>query len=103
MTGLKRILTLLTLALALLSSCKRMTERKDVVIVSPYEPYTQIFNNFINSAKEQFSDTSRYRLHFYYVHTYPSEFLHLREYERDISPMFKKVLRPVARAVPRST
>ena len=50
MTGLKRILTLLTLALALLSSCKRMTERKDVVIVSPYEPYTQIFNNFINVA-----------------------------------------------------
>lgn len=100
MTGLKRILTLLTLALALLSSCKRMTERKDVVIVSPYEPYTQIFNNFINSAKEQFSDTSRYRLHFYYVHTYPSEFFHLREYERDLSPMFKKVLRLVERDVP---
>lgn len=100
MTGLKRILALLALAVALLSSCKRTTEKKDIVILSPYERYTQIFNNFNNSAAEEFSDTSRYRLHCYYLHEYPSQFYHLREYERNLSPKLSKLLRRIEKDVP---
>lgn len=94
-----RLLSFALLLLLFAPSCKKQTEKKDVIFMAPYENRTQNWQSFVESARQEFSDTAKYNLHFYYVHTYVGHYWDKREYERDISPLLNKILRNVKKEV----
>ena len=91
-----RNLTLMLLLALTLASCKGKPEgKKEIVFLAPYERQTQIWKSFVKTAQEEFSDTSRYNLHFYYVWTYVGKFWDKREYERDVTDLLARALKSV--------
>ncbi|MGN0195005.1 MAG: hypothetical protein ACI4AE_00940 [Candidatus Cryptobacteroides sp.] len=87
--------------LFVLTGCHRSRQKKDIVILSQYEPHTQISQSIEESARREFSDTSRYNLHFYPVYAYVGSYWNKREYERDLKPLLAATLGRVKREVGR--
>lgn len=85
------LILIFSLMLAL-TACKKSDDRKNIVILSPYDPKTQIWQHFVETAREEFADTSRYNLHFYYVFQYIGQYWDKREYERDVRYPFSRAL-----------
>lgn len=75
-----------------LSACNSKVEKKEIAIIAPYERSTQIWQDFVDSAKKEFADTARYDLHFYYVYTYVGHYWEKKEYERDLSAQLARTL-----------
>lgn len=92
-----KLLAILSLALCLMSACSKPSEKKVVAILVPFENRTQIWQSIVDSAKEEFSDTSRYDLKFYYAYEYVGRYYEKREYERDVTPLLNKALNYVKR------
>lgn len=90
----KLIPALMTVLMALLlTSCGHCSrEKKKIAILCPFQHQTQIWNSFVNSAREEYSDTNRYDLHFYYVSAYVGTYWDKREYEHDVRYMLQRAL-----------
>ena len=76
------ILTFLLMLLLILPSCRKEVQKMDVVFFIPHEIKSQIWHNFVKAGMEEFSDTSRYNLHFYYAHSGPEPFFNHPVYEQ---------------------
>ncbi|MGN1220738.1 MAG: hypothetical protein ACI4TU_07350, partial [Candidatus Cryptobacteroides sp.] len=63
------ILTFLLMLLLILPSCKKEVRKMEVAFFLPHEVRSQIWQSFVKAGKEEFSDTSRYNLHFYQTYT----------------------------------
>ena len=90
------ITALLTvLAALLLVSCDGAAEKKEIAVLCPFSRHTQIWDSFIKSAKEEYADTSRYNLHFFYVSDYIGKYWEKKEYEHDVRNMLRRALNSV--------
>lgn len=90
------ITALLTvLAALLLVSCDGAAEKKEIAVLCPFSRHTQIWDSFIKSAKEEYADTSRYNLHFFYVSDYIGKYWEKKEYEHDVRNMLRRALNRV--------
>ena len=85
------ILMTLFLLLGLSASAKK-TQKKEVVFLMPYESKTQILQQYIESAQKEFSDTSRYSLHFYAVYEYIGLYFDKNEYARDVTHLLERIM-----------
>lgn len=92
-----KLLAILALALSLMSACSKPSEKKVVAFLVPFENRTQIWQSIVDSAREEFSDTSRYELKFFYVYEYVGRYYEKREYERDVTPLLNNVMNYVRR------
>lgn len=101
MRNLWKIAAALAVGLCVLTGCHGSRQKKDIVILSQYEPHTQISQSIEDAARKEFSDTSRYNLHFYSVYAYVGSYWNRREYERDLKPLLTATLDRVKREVGR--
>ncbi|MGN1221594.1 MAG: hypothetical protein ACI4TU_11740, partial [Candidatus Cryptobacteroides sp.] len=55
-------LLLMLMTILLLASCSKVVQRKNIVFLVPSEFRSQKWESFVNSARNEFSDTSKYNL-----------------------------------------
>lgn len=79
------------LLLGLCANAKKPV-KKEIVFLTPYEAKTQIIQQYIESAQNEFADTSRYRLHFYAVYEYIGNYFTKNEYARDLSHLLERIM-----------
>lgn len=79
------------LLLGLCANAKKPV-KKEIVFLTPYEAKTQIIQQYIESAQNEFADTSRYRLHFYAVYEYVGNYFTKNEYARDLSHLLERIM-----------
>ena len=90
-------LLLILMTILLLASCAKVVQRKDIVFLVPSEFRSQKWESFVNSAREEFSDTSKYNLIFYQVAREPLYYFKNPKYELDVSPQLRNALFKIRR------
>ncbi|MGN1211486.1 MAG: sensor histidine kinase [Candidatus Cryptobacteroides sp.] len=87
---------ILTFLLVLtLSACHKSGQKKEIAVIVPYSSMTQIWHSFEESARAEFSDTSRYNLHFYQTVDYVTEVFARHSYAHDSRPNVERTLRRI--------
>lgn len=79
------------LLLGLCANAKR-PQKKEIVFLTSYESKTQILQQYIEAAQNEFADTSRYSLHFYAVYEYVGNYYSKNEYARDMSHLLERIM-----------
>ncbi|MGN1210501.1 MAG: hypothetical protein ACI4TM_02360, partial [Candidatus Cryptobacteroides sp.] len=92
-----RNLILELLVVLSLSSCHKAVQKKEIAVLVPYSSMTQIWHSFEEAAKEEFSDTLRYNLHFYQTADYVTEVFAARSYAHDSRPNVERTLKRIKR------
>lgn len=69
----RKSLIWMLLLLLVVSACHKGGQKKEIAVIVPYSSMTQIWHSFVDAAKAEFSDTSRYNLHFYQSVDYVTE------------------------------
>ena len=85
-------LTFLLMVILLLPSCKKDVQKKTIAFLFPHEARSQIWQNFVNAAKEEYSDTTRYSLHFYQCDVGPQPFFENRVYDYNFMPQVQRAM-----------
>lgn len=87
-----RFIVLFVFVLLGLCANAKKPGKKEIVFLTVYESKTQILQQYIESAQNEFADTSRYSLHFYAVYEYVGNYYSKNEYARDLSHLLKRVM-----------
>lgn len=86
------ILTFLLILLLILPSCKKEVRKMEVVFLLPHEIRSQIWQSFVKAGMEEFSDTTRYNLHFYQTYTGPEPFFNHPLYEQPYTSQLRNAM-----------
>ena len=86
------ILTFLLILLLILPSCKKEVRKMEVVFLLPHEIRSQIWQSFVKAGMEEFSDTTRYNLHFYQTYRGPEPFFYHPLYEQPYTSQLRNAM-----------
>lgn len=92
-------LLLILMTILLLSSCAKVEQRKNIVFLVPNEFRSQKWESYVNSAKKEFSDTSKYNLFFFQVAREPLYYFKNPKYELDVSLQLRNALSKIRKTV----
>lgn len=88
-------LTLTLLLVLALSACHKGGKKKEIAVIVPYSSMTQIWHSFEEAARAEFSDTSRYNLHFYQTVDYVTDVFAQHSYAHDSRPIVERTLQRI--------
>lgn len=85
-------MTLFLMLLLLITSCRKPSEQKHIVFLFPHPLLGQTWHSFLDAAQREFSDTTRYKLHFYQTAGVSIPFFEKPVYEPDVTRFLRNAL-----------